>query len=380
MKIPTNIAITIISILCLQTLILSILLLLKSRNKQTYFLLALVLIFFGLTEGNSALFFGLYTNDLSEFIPYLRLELIFGLGPSLYLYSKSVTNPEYEIKKWEYLHFLPVILEFIYYRTLFYRLGLINLPAKPQNIYETVFVFEQWIGVISATLYMVLAIKVLFDYKKWLNNNFSNLQNKTLQWLNKPIIAFVSFWSLWFIIRLSDMYIFSGAYSDYYSFPMIILLSVITLWIGFKGYSKTQIDATGFIVKGNSDNNRVNINQDYSEIISQIKEKLERDKLYLDQDLNITTFSTKLGISSKLVSRAINSELKINFHKFINQYRVNEFKNRINNKNAKNLTLLAHAFDSGFSSKSSFNDIFKKFTKLTPKEYYSQIHENGCNT
>ena len=375
MKIPIHIAITIISILCVQTLILSILLILKGRNKQSYFLLALVLIFFGLTEGNLALFFGLYTNDLSEFIPYLRLELIFGLGPSLYLYSKSVTNPEYKIQKWEYLHFLPVLLEFIYYRTSFYRLGAIELPAKSQNIYETVFIFEQWIGVISATLFMVLAIKVLFDYKKWLNNNYSNLQNKTLQWLNKPIIAFVSFWSLWFIIRLGDMYIFSLAYSEYYSFPMIILLSVITLWIGFKGYYKTQIDATGFITKNNSDHKQVSIDQDYSEIISVIKEKLEKDKLYLDQDLSITTFSSKIDISSKLVSRAINTELKINFHKFINQYRVNEFKKRLATENSNNLTLLAHAFDSGFSSKSTFNDIFKKLTKLTPKEYYSQIHK-----
>lgn len=375
MIIQTQIAITIISILCLQTLVLSVLLILKGRNKQSYFLLALVLIFFGLTEGNLALFFSLYTNDLSEFIPYLRLELIFGLGPTLYLYSKSVTNPEYKIKKWEYLHFLPVILEFIYYRTLFYRLGVINLPAKPQSIYESIFIFEQWIGVISATIYMILAIKVLFDYKKWLNNNFSNLQNKTLHWLNKPIIAFVSFWSLWFIVRLSDMYIFSGTYSDYYSYPMFILLSVISLWIGFQGYSKTQIDTTGFLAKRNSDHDRVSIDQDYSEIISQIKEKLEKDKLYLDQDLSITAFSLKIGISTKLISRAINTELKINFHKFINQYRVNEFKNRVAAENSNNLTLLAHAFDSGFSSKSTFNDIFKKLTKLTPKEYYSQIHK-----
>jgi AraC-like DNA-binding protein len=354
---------------------LSILLILKGRKKQSYFLLALVLIFFGLTEGNSALLFGLYINDLSEFIPYLRLELIYGLGPSLYLYSKSVTNPEYKIQKWEYLHFLPVLFEFIYYRTSFYRLGVINFPANPQNIYESFFLLEQWIGAIFATFYMVLAIKVLFDYKKWLNNNFSNLQNKTLQWLNKPVIAFVSFWILWFTLKLGDLYFFSGAYTYYYSYPMFILLSVITIWIGFQGYSKTQIDATGFLVTRNSDHDRMNIDQDYSEIISQIKEKLEKDKLYLDQDLNITTFSNKINISSKLVSRAVNTELNINFHKFINQYRVNEFKKRLAAENSNNLTLLAHALDSGFSSKSTFNDIFKKLTKLTPKEYYSQIHK-----
>ena len=207
MKIYQSVAITIISIFSLQTFVLSILLFLKSRNKKANVFLALVLIFFGLSALNLALFYGLILSDLKGLIPYLRLELLYGLGPSLYFYTKSLTNPEYKIYKREYLHFLPVLLEFIYYRTSFYRNGAISLLDSPQNIYNEFFIFEQWIGFISGTLYMLFAIKLLFDYKKWLHNNFSNLQNKTLQWLLKPVIAFVLFWCLWFGIRLVDLFV-----------------------------------------------------------------------------------------------------------------------------------------------------------------------------
>ncbi len=374
MKFNTHIAITLISVLCLQVFILCILLLIKKHNKQASILLALVLVFFGLIVGNLVLYYALALGELKDYIPYVTIEPLFGIGPSLYLYTKSVTDPDYKIHKWEYFHFLPVLLELIYYRTSFYRMGAIDLLYKPQNFNNVFFMFEQWMGFLSATIYMIFAVKLLLDYRKWVSHNFSSFHNRTLQWLNKPIVAFVSFWCLWFIIRLGDMFLYSGAYRDFYYFPMYIVLSAITLWIGFLGYFRTQIDAIGFSKKERLKNNPSDTTNNYSAIIYKLKELLECEKLFLDPDLDMISFSSKVGVPSTLISKAINSELKMNFHEFVNQYRVNEFKNRIKKLDNKNLTLLGHAFDSGFASKSTFNHIFKKYTQLTPKQYYQKIH------
>ncbi len=53
----------------------------------------------------------------------------------------------------------------------------------------------------------------------------------------------------------------------------------------------------------------------------------------------------------------------------MNEYRVNEFIERIQLPENKHLTLLGIAFDAGFNSKATFNRAFKKFTGKSPKEF-----------
>ena len=127
---------------------------------------------------------------------------------------------------------------------------------------------------------MCLSIYVLFKYKKWLHNNYSYTKNISLQWIYIPIISFVVFWFVWFIIRLTDILFFSGKYSDVYYYPMYIILSVIALWIGFKGYVNSTNGTIGFVVNkpvinvtletiwGNLGYNQKNLNQAKEDIVT----------------------------------------------------------------------------------------------------------------
>lgn len=374
MIIPVAVAVTIISLFCLQAILFSTLLLIKRPRTQANVLLSTVLSFFALTAFNLALFYILVLTGHTEIVPYVQLELLFGLGPSLYLYAKSVTDPGYKMTKLACVHFLPVVLEFIYYRTSFYRSGTISFTEHPHNISNLVFVVEQWSGTISATIYIVCSLKLLFDYHVWVKNNYANLHKRTLKWLMKPVIAYAAFWILWHIIRLADLFIYADAYRDFYFYPMFIILSAITCWIGFKGYIKTQIDVVGFISSNKTKNELLTRNLNLPSATGRlIKDAMEREKLYLDMDLNMIAFSDKVGLNPKLVSKVINSELNMNFHEFVNQYRVLEFMDRLKQPGHEKLTIWGHALESGFASKSTFNHIFKKYSKLTPKTYYQQI-------
>lgn len=378
MIIPAPIAVTIISLLCLQALVFATLLLLKKNRTQANILLSLVLFFFVFTAVNLASFYFLILSDHTNWIPYLQLELLFGLGPSLFLYTKSVTDPNFRIKKWQYLHFLPVVLEFCYYRTFFYRSGAISFTEYPHNLANWIFIFEQWVGTITASVYIIGSVKLLFDYNSWARNNFSNLNGKTLKWLMNPISAYASFWFLWHVIRLTDLFIYADTYREYYFYPMFIILSAITCLIGFKGYVKAQINAVGFITGKKTKGALLNVDSNsLSNTCQLLRDKMEKDKLYLDMDLSLESFSKSIGLNSKLVSKTINAELHINFLEFVNQYRIAEFIIRLKGPGHEKLTIWGHALESGFASKSTFNHTFKKYKKLTPKAYYQQFGNNG---
>ncbi len=367
------IKITIITILSIQIFILSILLLIKKENRPSNSLLGLVLFFFGLTTIHFSLFQGLFNKQLSEYIPYLRLELLYGLGPSLYLYTRSVTNSEYKFRKKDLLLFLPVFIELIYYRTSFYREGSNQIAADTQNTHQLVFTIQQWMGFIYSTVFMLLSVYILFRYKKWLYNNFSSTQNISLDWIHIPIVVFVLFWFLWFTMRITDILLFSGIYSEVYFFPMYIILSLLTLWIGFRGYTNSKTGAIGFISTSSSqdESSKRNIS-DYKQFAEMLISKIESEKYYLNQDLSLKILSEETGIQKSILSKTINQSLGINFHEFVNRYRVKEFIKRVKADDTKQYTFLAHAYESGFASKSSFNYVFKKQTNMTPKEFFSE--------
>ena len=65
--------------------------------------------------------------------------------------------------------------------------------------------------------------------------------------------------------------------------------------------------------------------------------------------------------------------MNTNFQDFINEYRVEEFINRLKNDQNNHFTLLGIATDVGFNSKSTFNAIFKKFKGLTPTQFKKNL-------
>lgn len=96
---------------------------------------------------------------------------------------------------------------------------------------------------------------------------------------------------------------------------------------------------------------------------------MDEEKPYLDGDLTIQDISNKTGIPRHYITEILNAKHGRNFFTFINEYRVKEVINRINDPKCQHYTILAIAFDAGFNSKSTFNTFFKAYTGKTPSEY-----------
>jgi AraC-like DNA-binding protein len=104
---------------------------------------------------------------------------------------------------------------------------------------------------------------------------------------------------------------------------------------------------------------------------------MEAEKPHLEPELSLANLARKLKIAPTLLSLVINTAFEKNFNDFVNAYRVEDFKNRLENADVRHLTLLGVAFDCGFNSKATFNRAFKKHTGQSPSEY--EAIQRGAN-
>jgi AraC-like DNA-binding protein len=372
------IASTIILIFGIQSIVLIVLLLRKRPVGQSYIFLAMLLFFFILMSINIAMQNILVANGKIYLFKYFQLELLFGIGPSLYLFTKSITDPNFRISRKGYIHFIPVVLEFIYFRSGIYRIGFdrrmviyqhhSSIYQSPIDSYTILYLILQWIAIASILVYIYLSVRLLIRYNYWIRTKYSNLKNKSLGWLQIPVFFYSGFWVVWIILRSLDTFIFQNAFKEIYFLPSFIGISITTCWIGFKGYVTSQTNATGFLASAVK-HRLQNSNPGEAEKIIRY---MESHKPYLNPDLDLAKLSELVSMNPKVTSHLINHDLNTNFYEFVNKYRVNEFKYRIEQDDGCKYSLLGLAYDCGFNSKSTFNYIFKKFTGQTPTEYSKQ--------
>jgi len=94
---------------------------------------------------------------------------------------------------------------------------------------------------------------------------------------------------------------------------------------------------------------------------------------YQDSELSLDDLAGRLDTTPHKLSEVLNSELGQSFYDFVNAYRVREVQGRIADGRSKHLTILSLAVDAGFSSKSTFNQVFKRHTGQTPSEYRKSV-------
>ena len=167
----------------------------------------------------------------------------------------------------------------------------------------------------------------------------------------------------------------------------IIIFSSVSLYIFLIGYYgiRQGVIFTDSIDKESSSYLEVNLesnekylksplNQDQAQsLLDRLLLFMEKEKPYLESKITLPQLAIRLETNPNYLSQVINEKLKQNLYDFINGYRVEEFKKRLKNEDAQNYTLFGHAQNSGFSSKSSFHEVFKKNTGQTPFQYQSGL-------
>lgn len=116
-------------------------------------------------------------------------------------------------------------------------------------------------------------------------------------------------------------------------------------------------------------------NGNHKELFEKIKTHLEQEKPFLQPELTVKDLAEQLDTNTHYLSEVINRDFGNSFNGFINEYRVREACKLLSDKNMDNLTIEGIARESGFNSKSAFNNAFKSVTGLTPSYYKSQVRK-----
>lgn len=104
-----------------------------------------------------------------------------------------------------------------------------------------------------------------------------------------------------------------------------------------------------------------------------ITDLLKTRKIYREMGLSREMMAKELGLSEHQISRIVNTYFNKNFNELINQYRVDEAKERLKTEDTQ-ITVIA--FEVGFNSIASFNRVFKEMTESSPTAY-REFHKNS---
>ncbi len=100
-----------------------------------------------------------------------------------------------------------------------------------------------------------------------------------------------------------------------------------------------------------------------------LQQLMTEEQVYLDPDLNLRSLAERMEMTPNRLSWLINEVMRKNFNEYVNGYRLETFKQKALDPANRNFTLLGLAYESGFNSKSVFNQFFKKTTGITPRAW-----------
>jgi AraC-like DNA-binding protein len=363
------------TIVIFQLLLLSVFLFSVNRGKtRSNRLLAL---FFLLLSVNLADGLLVYYGFFEKFPALAHLEdgFVFLIGPVLYFYTRSVVYRTFEWKTGDLLHLLPFVtftIGFqIYYhlQTPEYQVGIQS--AIQQQRLPAVFYYSIVVIYAHVASYIYSAYREIIFYRQHLQQRFSQLQKRNLDWLMFMIL------SVAVIVLISFVYLLLPlATQALLHWGLIVVIAFIfgsvnaIVWNALK----QPLIFSGVEEETESVNNvTLFTDSERADYDRKVQQAIKTEHAYLNSDLMLDDLAERTGISSKKLSRFINDHYHQTFFDFINSFRIEEAKRIMTTTVDPKLTVLEVMYQSGFNSKSSFNNLFKKKTGLTPSEFRKSL-------
>lgn len=341
-----------------------------------------ILFFWLIYLGSYIGLYSFYSHDLFTHFKLLSISFIslFLLhGPFLYYYILLLVSDKRQFKKRDFLHFLPFVLFNLYIAiTSFFpaistKLNIeeLSLSNKPPIL----FLFFLIVTLFSGTVYFLATIRLFRRLDINIFNNFSYSENINLSWLKKLVLVFGVVWTALIVITIIH-HVFRMFSMVFCTDGLFLSLSVFVILIGYFGFKQNVIFSTEVIVVSTNSNNTQAkysgtklTDLEAKQYVEKLNNYMKESKSYLNPNLTLPQLAEELSMSPHILSQVINDQFKLNFFDYVNQYRVEDFKEMVFDPKYENFSLLGIAFECGFNSKSAFNRIFKKFTGLTPSQF-----------
>lgn len=335
--------------------------------------------------------YALYTlSGLSLIYPqYIGLSAIlpFLYAPSLFLFSRFRTEETETAAGRDYLHLIPagifIVLIFISY--------FIIPPAERAALADKdagklwyVFLIRASIPVYGI-VYLLLSFLQIKKFHRRLLDNYSAIENRNLRWLIYLISGISVVWILELVQtilidflgypdRIAYGYIYS-AVSLFFSgvlFRAVVKPGIFSS-IHFSDNSSPEELAPGI--------DSVSVKPLLTDAqtdaaIAALHSLMVDSAPYHNPDLTLPELASMINTTPQRLSWLFNHKLNTTFYDYVNNFRVKEVIRMMQEDTSSSFTLIALAYDAGFSSKSTFNSVFKKITGETPSAYRNRLFRN----
>lgn len=298
--------------------------------------------------------------------------VIYGAGPSLYLYVSKLLFPEIQFsRKQLLLHYGMVLFQLatrigiIVYHLLWIN-NIIVTSVHSTHLMNIVWSFAEPLSVAAFIAYYAATI---IRFKKYKKSNVAKLQTKDRQYIIRWLEAFLSAMGIlaivWPITVLAPG-LFHVPFGTHYV-PIELGLVLFSWWIVFYGYVKVKLISHKKTIISDAYGD-----SEIQKTLRLLQESMEQQKFYLDPALSVTKFASHTGIPAKTISAVLNQYHQVNFNDFVNGYRIREVQRQLADSTNRHLTISGIALESGFNSQATFQRVFKNNTGMSPREYMHQ--------
>lgn len=334
-----------------------------------------------------------YIYQLPSMVGFaLPLDALVGI--SLYWYVRIITHPELD-------HSFKRV--FIHY-SIFFACFLLSLPywaldfEDKLSLMQTGVIPEDWpalayyatlaqvpIKILSFSLYLLLAVRLLLDHRQRIKKVFSNRQKVTLNWLSYLLLLFAvglinGLIILLFFQEYQEQTQLMG-FLGVFSMAAVFYLGIMGLMQPVIYLRKEQsfLEQEQKLLEEKAQGERADeqpryrksalAEQDMQRIATRLDDSMRQQQLYLDPGLTMPKLAANIGVSPNYLSQTLNSLYQVSFFDYVNGMRVEFAKALLADENKQGLSIVDIAMESAFNSRSTFYAAFKKSVGMTPAQY-----------
>jgi AraC-like DNA-binding protein len=268
--------------------------------------------------------------------------------PTFFLYVKALTTPNFRMERKHAVNLIPFVI----------GLALIGQPHLIQIAIKIVILLP----------YLILAHLQVRAFANESKDFMSDLTLLHLNWLRTLLIG------VYAITGVDTLDVITGATLPVWILlPSVALIGLMTLaYFSLRVspvFAQVTLDETSASEQKKETNPLPDVQMERQK--ERLIEVLEKKQLYLNPELRLSDLAEALDIRPYRVSEILNRGLQTTFYDLINGYRVSKARELLLAPDSAQFNLLGIAMESGFKSKSVFNDVFKKSTGMTPSQFRS---------
>ena len=275
------------------------------------------------------------------------------LGPTVYVYVKTLVRQNQSLSKTDLVHAVPVV-----------TLAALVASAWVQGTQVDILILS------SLATYSVLTVYLYWSEVRTISQN---IKPSAHTFIKLCIIFIIMLTSMDFLI-FYEAKTTTGENIPFILIMVALLFSATSICAAWVFLTRPAFISWIFSRKYAAPNQNLTYTaNEHQEVLKKLDHLIENEKIHMEPGLNLDLLADRMGVPKRLVSTAINQAFQKSVRRFINDLRIEVAQSELESTDKPVLTIM---YDVGFETKSNFNREFYKVVGCSPKEYREKTRQN----